>query len=136
MKGRGTGRGPPMGSEATGRHALSAVGLPKHISGTAPFLRSDCSGHARQHRGRVEVESKLNRGTAFRIYTSGYSPGMAGRDSSLLEGRNFLPKPYSMAKLAKVVRDCLDRPAKHNGIMAEIAPANDWSRRTEACAAT
>jgi PAS domain S-box-containing protein len=42
------------------------------------------------------------------IYTSGYSPGMAGKDASLLEGRNFLPKPYSIGKLAQVVRECLD----------------------------
>ena len=27
------------------------------------------------------------------IYTSGYSPGMAGKDLALLEGFNFLPKP-------------------------------------------
>jgi PAS domain S-box-containing protein len=44
------------------------------------------------------------------IYTSGYSPGMAGKDTSLLEGRNFLPKPYSIGKLAKFVRECLDSP--------------------------
>ncbi len=42
------------------------------------------------------------------IYTSGYSLGMAGRDASLLEGRNFLPKPYSIGKLAQFVRECLD----------------------------
>ncbi|MGB8354228.1 MAG: ATP-binding protein [Chthoniobacteraceae bacterium] len=42
------------------------------------------------------------------IYTSGYSPGMAGKDISLLEGRNFLPKPYSVGKLAQLVRACLD----------------------------
>jgi two-component system, cell cycle sensor histidine kinase and response regulator CckA len=48
------------------------------------------------------------------IYTSGYSPGMAGKDTSLLEGRNFLPKPYSIGKLAQVVRECLDGPAKRN----------------------
>jgi PAS domain S-box-containing protein len=48
------------------------------------------------------------------IYTSGYSPGMAGKDASLLEGRNFLPKPYSIGKLAQFVRQCLDAPAKHN----------------------
>jgi two-component system, cell cycle sensor histidine kinase and response regulator CckA len=48
------------------------------------------------------------------IYTSGYSPGMAGRDASLLEGRNFLPKPYSIGKLAQFVRDCLDTPMKRN----------------------
>lgn len=42
------------------------------------------------------------------IYTSGYSPGMAGQDVSLLEGRNFLPKPYSIGRLAQFVRHCLD----------------------------
>jgi PAS domain S-box-containing protein len=48
------------------------------------------------------------------IYTSGYSPGMAGKDASLLEGRNFLPKPYSITQLARFVRECLDAPAKQN----------------------
>lgn len=49
------------------------------------------------------------------IYTSGYSDGMAGKDISLLEGRDFLPKPYSIGKLAQLVRQCLDTPAKDNG---------------------
>lgn len=48
------------------------------------------------------------------IYTSGYSPGMAGKDASLLEGGNFLPKPYSIGKLAQFVRRCLDSPVKQN----------------------
>lgn len=48
------------------------------------------------------------------IYTSGYSPGMAGKDASLLEGRNFLPKPYSIGKLAQFVRECLDAEPKLN----------------------
>ncbi len=48
------------------------------------------------------------------IYTSGYSPGMAGKDVSLLEGRNFLPKPYSIGKLTRFVRECLDSPLKRN----------------------
>ena len=48
------------------------------------------------------------------IYTSGYSPGMAGKDASLLERRNFLPKPYSIGKLAQVVRECLDAPVNQN----------------------
>jgi two-component system cell cycle sensor histidine kinase/response regulator CckA len=43
------------------------------------------------------------------IYTSGYSPGMAGRDLSLLEDSNFLAKPYGPAKLLQLVRECLDR---------------------------
>jgi signal transduction histidine kinase/CheY-like chemotaxis protein len=42
------------------------------------------------------------------IYTSGYSPGMAGKDIALLEGFNFLAKPYPPIKLAQVVRESLD----------------------------
>jgi len=48
------------------------------------------------------------------IYTSGYSPGMAGKDTTLLEGRNFLAKPYSIGQLATVVRECLDATPKNN----------------------
>jgi len=48
------------------------------------------------------------------IYTSGYSPGMAGKDVSLLEDRNFLPKPYSVGKLTQFVRECLDAPSQRN----------------------
>jgi len=42
------------------------------------------------------------------IYTSGYSPGMAGKDIALLEEFNFLPKPYPPSRLAHLVRECLD----------------------------
>jgi len=59
------------------------------------------------------------------IYTSGYSPGMAGKDASLLERRNFLPKPYSISKLAQFVRECLDAPgdAKLNSAASRALPA-------------
>jgi signal transduction histidine kinase len=43
------------------------------------------------------------------IYTTGYSPGVAGSTHSLEEGVNFLPKPYSPGKLAGIVRKCLDK---------------------------
>ena len=33
---------------------------------------------------------------------------MAGTDVALLEGFNFLPKPYPPTRLAEVVRECLD----------------------------
>jgi PAS domain S-box-containing protein len=46
------------------------------------------------------------------IYTTGYSPGMAGKDASLLERQNFLPKPYSIGKLTQFVRECLDTPGE------------------------
>jgi CheY-like chemotaxis protein len=48
------------------------------------------------------------------IYSSGYSPGMAGKDLKLLEGRNFLPKPYDPSQLLQVVRECLDGGKKAN----------------------
>lgn len=58
------------------------------------------------------------------IYTSGYSDGMAGKDISLLEGRDFLPKPYSIGKLAQLVRQRLDAPLKadrkQNGAGAHV----------------
>jgi two-component system, cell cycle sensor histidine kinase and response regulator CckA len=45
------------------------------------------------------------------VYTSGYSPEVAGRDATLFEGPDFLAKPYRPARLAAVVRECLDRKA-------------------------
>jgi signal transduction histidine kinase/ActR/RegA family two-component response regulator len=43
------------------------------------------------------------------IYTTGYSPGIAGPCYAFEEGVNFLPKPYSPAKLAAIIRKCLDK---------------------------
>jgi CheY-like chemotaxis protein len=42
------------------------------------------------------------------IYTSGYSPGMAGKDLAWLQGGDFLAKPYSPAMLVERVRASLD----------------------------
>ena len=70
------------------------------------------------------------------IYTSGYSPGMAGKDASLLERRNFLPKPYSIGKLAQFVRECLDAPAEQDGIPPEVGPCQCRSPGTRAYAAS
>jgi two-component system, cell cycle sensor histidine kinase and response regulator CckA len=63
--------------------------------------------------GRELAERLLADAPGLRvIYTTGYSPGIAGKDLTLLEGRNFLAKPYRPAKLLQAVRDCLDRPAE------------------------
>jgi CheY-like chemotaxis protein len=43
------------------------------------------------------------------IYSSGYSPGIAGKDLTVMTAFNFLPKPYRPARLASLVRECLDR---------------------------
>jgi CheY-like chemotaxis protein len=43
------------------------------------------------------------------VFTSGYSANVIGKGTSLVEGVNFLQKPYHPYKLAQTVRDCLDR---------------------------
>jgi two-component system cell cycle sensor histidine kinase/response regulator CckA len=48
------------------------------------------------------------------IYTSGYSPGFAGKEPNLRAGTNFLPKPYELGRLTTVVRECLDAPVANN----------------------
>lgn len=45
------------------------------------------------------------------IFTSGYSPEIAGKNSHLREGVNFLAKPFAPPKLAETVRAQLDRMA-------------------------
>ena len=69
------------------------------------------------------------------IYTSGYSPGMAGKDTSLLQQRNFLPKPYSIGKLAHFVRECLDWPQKQNGSEPPSGPGQRSGSGSETLAA-
>jgi PAS domain S-box-containing protein len=43
------------------------------------------------------------------IYSSGYSAEVVGKDFPLSEDINFLTKPYPARKLAKIIRDSLDR---------------------------
>jgi PAS domain S-box-containing protein len=42
------------------------------------------------------------------IYSSGYSLELVAKDCELVEGLNFLPKPYDPQRLARTVRTCLD----------------------------
>jgi CheY-like chemotaxis protein len=43
------------------------------------------------------------------VYMSGYSRDVAWGDFSLQEGTNYLPKPFELTTLAKIVRASLDR---------------------------
>jgi CheY-like chemotaxis protein len=70
------------------------------------------------------------------IYTSGYAPGLGQGDAAPLEQQHFLPKPYSIGKLAQFVRKCLDAPANNNGIPAEVGSGQCLSLGTEAYAAS
>ena len=44
------------------------------------------------------------------IYMSGYSAEVAGQDFPLMEGVNFLAKPFQIHKLAQTIRNRLDQP--------------------------
>jgi PAS domain S-box-containing protein len=56
--------------------------------------------------GRQLAENLLAKDPTLRvIYTSGYSPGMAGKD---VAGCDFLAKPYEPSTLIQRVRKCLD----------------------------
>ena len=59
--------------------------------------------------GREVGERLLAEDPALKvIYSSGYSPGLAGKDIPLLQGKTFLPKPYRASKLLEKLRECLD----------------------------
>ena len=45
------------------------------------------------------------------IYTSGYSSELFSSDVRLLDGVNYLPKPYFSGKLTAIIRNALDHPA-------------------------
>ena len=71
------------------------------------------------------------------IYTRGYGLGMVGRDASLLQGCNFLPKPNWIHKLAQSVLECLHAPRgeiDHLRIEGWILYAcnSDWPPTTRA----
>ena len=57
-----------------------------------------------------ELASRLQAGnpTLKVMFTSGYSADVAGRELSLLEGQNFIPKPTSPQKLLAAIRQALD----------------------------
>ena len=44
------------------------------------------------------------------VFMSGYSAELAGKDTILSEGVNFLTKPFQAHKLAQIIRDRLAEP--------------------------
>lgn len=45
------------------------------------------------------------------VFTTGYSPDVAGRELTLHDGINFLPKPYTAERLLRVIRQSLTAKA-------------------------
>jgi CheY-like chemotaxis protein len=44
------------------------------------------------------------------LFTTGYSPASVARSMNLIEGVNFIQKPYAPQILAQAIRSCLERP--------------------------
>jgi len=66
-------------------------------------LRSKCQSNPHWLRTAFEENPRLNV-----IYAGGYSAEVAVKDFSLVEGVNFLTKPFQAQKLAQTVRQKLD----------------------------
>jgi len=64
------------------------------------------------------------------IYTSGYNPELATKNSGLREGVDFLAKPFAAPKLAEVVRAQLDEAAATSGETPRSERSCDGSRRS------
>ncbi|MEI7732443.1 MAG: PAS domain S-box protein [Verrucomicrobiota bacterium] len=47
------------------------------------------------------------------IYSSGYSPGTVEQTFTTFRGKYFLPKPYCVDKLLRMLRECLDEASVH-----------------------
>jgi CheY-like chemotaxis protein len=65
------------------------------------------------------------------LYTSGYSTDVTGSDLTLIEGTNFLRKPYRPVRLARIVRECLDRKDGAAETAAPTAAAGEPARPAE-----
>jgi CheY-like chemotaxis protein len=70
---------------------LTDIVMPEGISG------QELAGRLREGRPKLPV-----------IFTSGYSPEIAGKELTLKPGQNFIPKPSRPQELLETVRRCLD----------------------------
>ncbi len=62
--------------------------------------------------GRVlATHVQADRPEAKIVFTTGYSPDVAGRELRLHDGVNFLPKPYTAERLFRVIRQSLNAKA-------------------------
>ena len=57
------------------------------------------------------------------MFVSGYNPTDDRENQSLVEGINFLHKPYSLERLARLIRACLDSRDPGYPAAAEAGPS-------------
>ena len=93
-------------SARSGRHALEVW---ENAKGQVDLLVTDVIMPEGILGGELAERLRAQKPELKVIFTSGYSPDIAGKDISLMEGSNFMAKPYSVGKMAQFVRHCLDR---------------------------
>ena len=91
--------------QATIHLLLTDMVMPGGLSGL------DLAGRLRQDRPALPV-----------IYCSGYSTDLLATKMEIKEGRNFLPKPYSLPALSRIVRTALDERASPGPTSPADAP--------------
>jgi len=87
---------------------VEALAFRKGFSGKIDLLLTDLVMPGGVMGRELAQRLRVNDAALRIIYSSGYSPGMAGKDLDLTEGINFLPKPYDPMRLLRIIRDCLD----------------------------
>jgi CheY-like chemotaxis protein len=87
---------------------LEALNVYEQVQGEIDLLLTDMVMPGGVMGGELAERLRAKNPDLKVIFSSGYSPGMAGKDISIMKGRNFLPKPYSISKLAQFIREILD----------------------------
>jgi PAS domain S-box-containing protein len=90
------------------RHGLDALNVWKMPHGKIHLLLTDIVMPEGLNGRQLAEQLQLAEPQLRVIFTSGYSPDIAGRELILREGQNFLQKPCPPDQLLAAVRACLD----------------------------
>jgi len=89
-------------------HGLEALQLWNEENGRVDLLLTDMVMPGGISGRELAIRLKAQAPGLKVIYATGYSLDVVGGGLSLVEGRNYIPKPYDPQTLAKTVRACLD----------------------------
>ena len=89
-------------------HGVEALRLWKEEKGRVDLLLTDMVMPEGISGRELAIRLKALAPRLKVIYASGYSLDIVGGGLNLVEGQNYIPKPYDPQTLAKTVRTCLD----------------------------